>query len=657
MPNDSTLSIIVKLKDEASAGLAAISEKVKAAGSAVTSSLSGAGVAMDQFGTKLVFAGESIQRAGQKMSIGLTVPIVAIAAAATASATQFQEAMDKIESGAGASADEVKNLSKQFIDMAQNGAQQTPLQLAQGMYYVESAGYHTADAMSVLKAAMDGANVSGVDLNTVAQQLVTVMNATHTPTAEAENVMALLNATVGQGVMTMNDLIGAMSTGIIPKANSVGISINDVAAALDTMTRSGVPAQDGATRLGMTLSLIEAPTAKAAKALATIGLSSTQLADEMRTKGLIPALEDLETHLTHAGLTATGQAQLISEVFGGGRTSGAALLLLQNLDQMKKAFDGLAGGAAQFSGYVKQQGESTDAFLNRMKASVSASSIQIGNAIAPLEAVIFPKLAKAIEEVANWFTNLSPRVQNGIIMFLGLLAILGPVLIIVGSLTTAVGSIIRGLSYLVDGLGYASAAFKWFATAVTTGETGMSTFMIAAAPYLVVLAAIAAAVYLICDAYGKMKDEQAAAIASAGTALAEADKANATIAKLTDSTRIAKTKAAQAASIQASNASVAANTGGVGTAVLDFLRGNGSILQQFAAGGIVPGTPGQAVPILAHAGEKVIPVNQVGKESRNVNLHFNFNGAVSGDDGIRTIIMRTVQELNRGTALRAVAGV
>ena len=142
--------------------------------------------------------------------------------------------------------------------------------------------------------------------------------------------MASLNAIVGTGNMRMADLVGALSTGILPAARSAGISLNDVGAAIALMTSNGIPAEDAASRLRMTLSLMEAPTTQATKALGQIGLTSTQLANDMRTKGLTFAIQDLEDHLAHSGLTATEQAQVIDHAFGGGRTSSAILTLTQN---------------------------------------------------------------------------------------------------------------------------------------------------------------------------------------------------------------------------------------------------------------------------------------------------------------------------------------
>jgi len=246
-----------------------------------------------------------------------------------------------------------------------------------------------------------------------------------------------------------------MATGIIPKAQVLGIGIKDIAATLDAFTRSGTPAVDAATRMGMAFELAASPSPKAIKALKEMGMAQYQLADDMRNKGVIPALEDLKSHLDKLG--ADQQTTALKDIFGGARTAGGAALMIQNLDQVKDAYNGLAGGAQNFTGYVQAQGETTAAYFNRMKASASAASIEIGNAMAPLEAEVFPMLAKALEAVVNWFTHLSPTMQTVIIAGLGLFAVLGPILIFVGSMITAIGTLITIFGVVAAAIGISGA--------------------------------------------------------------------------------------------------------------------------------------------------------------------------------------------------------
>src|SRR5262249_50065860 len=148
-------------------------------------------------------------------------------------------------------------------------------------------------------------------------------------------------------------------------------------------------------------------------------------------------------------------------------------------------------------------------------------------------------------------------------------------LVVIGSLVTAIGSLFVGIGNIVLALGK-------LITFISTSEATMSAFAVAAAPWLITLAAIAAAVYLIANAFSAMEDAAAAAMATASKGFDQANKAQAAIDAENDPTKKARLIAAQAAVRSSSDAAAAVGqryTGasGFGNAILDFFRGNGSI--------------------------------------------------------------------------------
>src|SRR5207249_3307666 len=90
-----------------------------------------------------------------------------------------------------------------------------------------------------------------------------------------------------------------------------------------------------------------APTKQAVGLLKGIGLSSTELADTLRSKGLFAALTELKMHMEKAGLSATQQGALLAGAFGR-KSSTGLLTLIANLKDMKKAQDQIQTGASTF---------------------------------------------------------------------------------------------------------------------------------------------------------------------------------------------------------------------------------------------------------------------------------------------------------------------
>jgi len=72
-------------------------------------------------------------------------------------------------------------------------------------------------------------------------------------------------------------------------------------------------------------------------------------------------------------------------------------------------------------------------------------------------------------------------------------------------------------------------------------------------------------------------------------------------------------------------------------------------LQQFAAGGIVEGASGSPQIAIVHGGERVLTAS----EAKNTGQTFNFifNGDVVGDEGIKQVIQKAIDSLNRKNTL------
>jgi TP901 family phage tail tape measure protein len=440
MPNDSTLSIIVKLQDDASAGLAAMSEKMKAVGETIGNATQTAQQKMTAFGTSMESLGSSMKSAGMSMTLGLTLPIVAIGTSALESSMKFSAAMELIRTQAGASQTEVDNMTKSVLALAESGQTgQGPQKLADGLYHLESLGLRGSVAMDALKISAQAADVGIADMEGVTNALGAALVTGIKGTENMGDAMGLLNATIGQGNMKMNDLVAALGTGILPAAKNFGLSLQDVGAALATLTDNGMRADESATRLRMTFSLMAAPTKKAQSAFAELGMGAYQLADDMRNGGIVQAVDDLNTHLKASGMTATQQAAILSQAFGGGRTSAAILTLTEQADRLKTKYDAIGASAGKFAEDVAATDQTPQMKLNALLAQYQATMIDIGVTAMPLFISLLQKVSVLLADFVGWWDKLNPATKNFILITLGIVAVLGPLLVILGSVISAIG--------------------------------------------------------------------------------------------------------------------------------------------------------------------------------------------------------------------------
>lgn len=111
---------------------------------------------------------------------------------------------------------------------------------AKAMYQIESAGHHGADAMNVLAESAKGAIGGATETFTTADAITTILNAYNKSAAEATHISDLLFTTVKLGKTTMGEL-GRSIAQVAPIASTYGVAIEDVLAAIATLTKSGTP--------------------------------------------------------------------------------------------------------------------------------------------------------------------------------------------------------------------------------------------------------------------------------------------------------------------------------------------------------------------------------------------------------------------------------
>ena len=264
------------------------------------------------------------------------------------------------------------------------------MQLAEALYHLKSVGLDNTQAMMALKTASDLAAVGGANLEQTTNAIAAAWRSGIKGAQNFTQAAATVNAIIGAGNMKMQDFVSAMGTGILSAANTFGVSLKQVGGAMALMTDEGVPAQMAATRLRMSLSLLGAPSQTAAKQLATIGLSSTSLAEALRSGGLTGAIGLLKQHIQETGLSAVQTSQLLSRAFGGGQSSSAILTMINNYDTLKKKQDQINAGMSKYGADVAAQQQTIQAQLDILRSTLETTGVRMGQALLPP----FTKLVK-----------------------------------------------------------------------------------------------------------------------------------------------------------------------------------------------------------------------------------------------------------------------
>jgi TP901 family phage tail tape measure protein len=329
----------------------------------------------------------------------------------------FQAATTQLVTGAGESEKSLEMVRRGLLKMAPAVAM-GPEALAKGMFMVESAGFHGAAGLNVMKAAAEGAKIGAADVSAVSDALTTSLKDYRLPASKAAEVTSQLVATVARGKTHMEDLAGSLGH-VLPFASALKIKFSDIMGAMATMTARGIDADTAATYLKFTIMSLAHETPKGSKALEGIGLSASIVGDSLSKKGLSGTLEMITDALGKK--FPVGSAKYIAalaDIVGGTRGMGAALALTGgNMGDYKKNIDAISGATVEAGGHVKGWQKTQEDFnvkLDETRAKIETTAIKLGTALFP-----------AVQKVVGAFGDFGTWVGDHVGIFLTLIGIIG----------------------------------------------------------------------------------------------------------------------------------------------------------------------------------------------------------------------------------------
>jgi TP901 family phage tail tape measure protein len=373
----------------------------------------------------------------------------------TKAAAVFQQSNTLLTTQAGVARDRIAGLGDAFLTLAPKFAT-TATALSAAFYHIASAGIPVREQLATLKAAAQGAAIGNANLEDTTNAVVGVLRSGVGGIHGARDAMAQLLAVVGTGNMRLQDLVGAMGTGLPAAAKTFGVSFKSIGAPLAYFSDTSMGAQKGATYLAQAMALIAGPTQQSSKVLGALGLTSdvikskfavvsqmlekagittSQMASDMRKPdGLVVALQDLKTHMDQAGLSANVQAAIITRAFGGGRMGKAVMMIVENLDKIRQKYAQIGASVSGFGAHWQETTQNAVFQAKSLHGARNSISVAIGEAILPAVQRLLAAMVPVISRIADWTTHHKKLAA----IILGSAFALGVVTAAVGALGLAV---------------------------------------------------------------------------------------------------------------------------------------------------------------------------------------------------------------------------
>lgn len=374
---------------------------------------------------KMDAVGAASVRAGRSLTRAITIPVVAAGAGAVTLALKFDQAMNRIGALTDVGAKGVAGLSKEVLDLAKT-VPIGPVKLAEGLYYLESAGLSSKVAMDALKASAKGSAAGLGDFAKLSDVVSGVLKGWPDIVGGATGAVDVLIKTVKEGKLEPEAL--ALELGkVLAPASAVGVKFNEVGAALAAMSNKNLNAEASTTALRQIFVELQKPTKAAAVAMTAAGTSADEVRKTLKEKGLLSALQ-----LLNKGVGDNSEQWF--KLFPNVRAAtGVMALMGKNSKDTEAIFKSFGVTTGQLSAAFDQMQKDPMTRLKLAWNKIQVAAIQVGQILIP----IVEKVAAKVSELVDKFSSLDRKTQETILKFLALGAAVGPALYTFGKLVLA----------------------------------------------------------------------------------------------------------------------------------------------------------------------------------------------------------------------------
>ena len=449
--------------------------KIEIDSSGVQSGIDAARRSLQGAESSLASLGGSATRAGAGL-MGLGAPLVGFGAAAAKVAGDFEGQMNVLAVAAKGGSTSLEDLRSVAIqagsDVKLVGVSASDV--AGAMTNFSKAGLDTnamlgnmqgylggtAELGGALRAAIDLAAASELDLDQASQLVVTTMSTFGLSADEAVGAMNNYVQSADASVASVSDL-GAAMANLGPTMAQFGFPLEDVNNALAILSTRGITGAEAGTALKSMFTNMIRGTKEVDAALKDLNVSLYDSQGNMREMPDI--LAQLEAGM--AGLTEEQRNAATQTIFGTYGMKAANTLLSEGAAGWNKMKDAVAGGASmQETAAARTQG--FNASMEQLKDSIQTFLIEVGT---PLIRDVLTPLVRILTDVFGRLKDVNPEFIKIAVVVGGVITALGGVLLVFGQVAGAISAIgaLFGAGGVLAGIGAAvGAAFAAIAPVI-----------------------------------------------------------------------------------------------------------------------------------------------------------------------------------------------
>ncbi|EME3562872.1 phage tail tape measure protein [Enterococcus faecium] len=367
--------------------------------------------------------GKVMQGTGAAMTKYITTPLIGVGVAAAKVGGDFEAQMSRVKAISGATGDTFEQMKQQAIDLGAKTAFSAK-ESAAGMENLASAGFSAQEIMKAMPGLLDLAAVSGGDVALASENTATALRGFGLEASEAGHVADVFARAAADTNAEVGDMGEALKY-VAPVANSMGISLEETAAAIGIMSDAGIKGSQAGTTLRGALSRLARPTKAMQDTMDNLGVSFYDADGKM--KPLKTQVELLKK--AFEGLTPEQQQNALVTLYGQESLSGMMALIDKGPDSLGKLTKSLKDSDGAADDMARTMQDNMNSSIEQMFGAFESAAIVIQKILAPS----IKKVADAISGLVEKFVSAPESTQKLVVAIGAIVAAIGPLIFMIGS--------------------------------------------------------------------------------------------------------------------------------------------------------------------------------------------------------------------------------
>ncbi|HCZ9795286.1 TPA: phage tail tape measure protein [Staphylococcus aureus] len=394
----------------------------------------------ENMGPKLTKMGDGLKSVGKGLSIGITAPVLGIAAASGKAFAEVDKGLDTVTQATGATGSELKKLQNSFKDVY---------------------GNFPADAETVggvLGEVNTRLGFTGKELENATESF---LKFSHITGSDGVQAVQLITRAMGDAGIEASEYQSVLDM-VAKAAQASGISVDTLA---DSITKYGAPMRAMGFEMKESIALFsqweksgvntEIAFSGLKKAISNWGKAGKNPREEFKkTLAEIEKTPDIAS-ATSLAIEAFGAkaGPDLADAIKGGRFSYQEFLktIEDSQGTVNQTFKDSESGSERFK-----------VAMNKLKLVGADVWASIERAFAPVMEELIKKLSVAVD----WFSSLSDGSKRSIVIFGGIAAAIGPVVFGLGAFISTIGNAVTVLAPLLASIAKAGGLISFLSTKV-----------------------------------------------------------------------------------------------------------------------------------------------------------------------------------------------